>query len=255
MAGRRVARRSRLLSRYWPVGRRRHGGPFPWVLGGRRRGTQAGAALAWAKAQGHDLYALSFDYGQRHRKELASAKAVAAALRVKEHKVLRLPLADLGHSALTDKAIAVPDAPAAAAIGSAIPATYVPARNTVFLAFALGYAEVTGASAIVIGANALDYSGYPDCRPEYLDAFERLANLATKSGVEGRTVKVLAPLLHMSKRDIVATARRLKAPIAQTWSCYRGGRVPCGTCESCVLRAKGFAEAGARDPSVGRAVT
>jgi 7-cyano-7-deazaguanine synthase len=217
-------------------------------------GLDSATAAAWAKAEGHDLYALSFDYGQRHKVELARAKAVAAALGTRDHKVLRLPIGDLGHSALTDRSMAVPDAPrqgpGAAAIGSSIPSTYVPARNTVFLSFALGYAEVVGASAIVIGANALDYSGYPDCRPEYLEAFERMANLATKAGVEGRTVKVLAPLLHMSKRDIVETARRLKAPIAQTWSCYRGGRVPCGTCESCVLRAKGFAEAGVPDPAL-----
>ncbi|MHB1260723.1 MAG: 7-cyano-7-deazaguanine synthase QueC [Thermoplasmatota archaeon] len=213
-------------------------------------GLDSTTAAAWAKAEGHDVYALSFDYGQRHKKELARAKQVALALGAKEHKVLRLPIGDLGHSALTDRSIAVPDAPAASDIGAAIPSTYVPARNTVFLAFALGYAEVVGASAIVIGANALDYSGYPDCRPEYLQAFERMANLATKAGVEGRTVKVLAPLLHMSKRDIVQTARRLKAPIEQTWSCYRGGRRPCGTCESCVLRAKGFAEAGVTDPAL-----
>jgi 7-cyano-7-deazaguanine synthase len=217
-------------------------------------GLDSTTAAAWAKAEGHDLYALSFDYGQRHKRELACAKRVAAALGVREHKVLRLPIGDLGHSALTDRSIAVPDAPkpgaGGAAIGSSIPSTYVPARNTVFLSFALGYAEVVGATAIVIGANALDYSGYPDCRPEYLAAFEGMANLATKAGLEGRTVKVLAPLLHMSKRDIVQTARRLKAPIAQTWSCYRGGRAPCGTCESCVLRAKGFAEAGAADPAL-----
>ena len=213
-------------------------------------GLDSTTAAAWAKAQGHDLYALSFDYGQRHKKELTRAKAVATALGAKEHKILRLPIGDLGHSALTDRSIAVPDAPKTAAIGSSIPSTYVPARNTVFLSFALGYAEVVGASAIVIGANALDYSGYPDCRPEYLEAFERMANLATKAGVEGRTVKVLAPLLHMSKRDIVQTAHRLKAPVAQTWSCYRGGRAPCGTCESCVLRSKGFAEAGMADPAL-----
>lgn len=227
--------------------------------GGQRRpravvllsgGLDSTTAAAWAKAEGHDVFALSFDYGQRHKKELARARQVAAALGAKEHKVLRLPIGDLGHSALTDRSIAVPDAPSAAEIGAAIPSTYVPARNTVFLAFALGYAEVVGATAIVIGANALDYSGYPDCRPEYLQAFERMANLATKAGVEGRTVKVLAPLLHMSKRDIVQTARRLKAPIEQTWSCYRGGRRPCGTCESCVLRAKGFAEAGVADPAL-----
>ena len=213
-------------------------------------GLDSTTAAAWAKAEGHDLYALSFDYGQRHKKELAQAQAVAKALGVREHKVLAVPIGDLGHSALTDRSIPVPDAPAASAIGSSIPSTYVPARNTVFLALALGYAEVTGATAIVIGANALDYSGYPDCRPEFLEAFERLANLATKAGAEGRTVKVLAPLLRMTKRDIVKAAVRLRAPIALTWSCYRGGRRPCGACESCVLRAKGFAEAGVPDPAL-----
>jgi 7-cyano-7-deazaguanine synthase len=213
-------------------------------------GLDSTTAAAWAKAEGYDLYALSFDYGQRHMKELTSAKAVAKRLGAKDHKVLRLPIGDLGHSALTDRSIAVPDAPKTKAIGSSIPSTYVPARNTVFLSFALGYAETVGATAIVIGANALDYSGYPDCRPEYLEAFERMANLATKAGVEGRTVKVLAPLLHMSKRDIVAAAQSLKAPVAATWSCYRGGAKPCGRCESCVLRAKGFAQAGVADPAL-----
>jgi 7-cyano-7-deazaguanine synthase len=216
-------------------------------------GLDSTTAAAWAKAEGYDLYALSFDYGQRHKRELASARKVAKALGAKDHKVLRLPIGELGHSALTDRSIAVPDAPKkASSIGSSIPATYVPARNTVFLAFALGYAETVGAAAIVIGANALDYSGYPDCRPEYLEAFERMANLATKAGVEGRTVKVLAPLLSMAKRDIVVAARKLKAPLAATWSCYRGGAKPCGRCESCVLRAKGFAEAGVADPALAR---
>jgi 7-cyano-7-deazaguanine synthase len=213
-------------------------------------GLDSTTAAAWAKREGYDLYALSFDYGQRHRKELTRAKAVAKTLGAKEHKVLKVPIGDLGHSALTDRSIPVPKAPKASAIGARIPSTYVPARNTVFLALALGYAEVVGAAAIVIGANALDYSGYPDCRPEYLEAFERLANLATKAGVEGRTVKVLAPLLHMAKRDIVQAARDLDAPIGLTWSCYRGGARPCGTCESCVLRAKGFAEAGVPDPAL-----
>jgi 7-cyano-7-deazaguanine synthase len=173
---------------------------------------------------------------------------VAAALGVREHKVLKVPVGDLGGSALTDKSIAVPDAPRKAAIGSSIPVTYVPARNTVFLSLALGYAEVAGASAIVLGANALDYSGYPDCRPDYLEAFERMANLATKAGVEGKTVKVLAPLLQLGKADIVRLATRLKAPIHLSWSCYRGGRMPCGTCESCVLRQRGFEQAGLADP-------
>jgi len=215
-------------------------------------GLDSCTAAAWAKAEGHEVHALSFDYGQRHKRELASAKAVAAALKAKDHLVLKLPLDSLGGSALTDRRIPVPAA--GKEIGATIPATYVPARNTIFLSFALGHAEVVGARSIVIGANALDYSGYPDCRPEYLAAFERMANLATKSGVEGRGVKVLAPLLDLTKADIVRLAVRLEAPIAKTWSCYKGGRSPCGTCESCVLRARGFAEAGVPDPAVAAAV-
>lgn len=210
-------------------------------------GLDSTTAAAWAKKEGYDLYALSFDYGQRHRKELARAKLVAAALRVKGHVVLKVPLGALGGSALTDKRVAVPDAKGR--IGTRIPATYVPARNTIFLSLALAYAEVMGATAIVLGANALDYSGYPDCRPEYLAAFERMANLATKAGVEGRPLRIVAPLLDLSKADIVRLGRTLKAPLQLTWSCYRGGARPCGTCESCVLRQKGFEAAGVPDPA------
>ncbi|HLF16667.1 MAG TPA: 7-cyano-7-deazaguanine synthase QueC [Candidatus Thermoplasmatota archaeon] len=213
-------------------------------------GLDSCTAAAWAKTKGYDLYAISFDYGQRHRRELVSARAVAKALRVQGHKVLKVPVGELGGSALTDKSIAVPDAPRTGRIGSRIPVTYVPARNTVFLSLALGYAEVVGATAIVIGANALDYSGYPDCRPEYLRAFERMANLATKAGAEGRRIRILAPLVRLKKKDIVKKALRLGAPVGLTWSCYRGGRRACGTCESCVLRLRGFAEAGASDPAV-----
>jgi 7-cyano-7-deazaguanine synthase len=209
-------------------------------------GLDSATAAAWAKAEGYGLHALSFDYGQRHRRELASAKKVAKALGVREHKVLKVPLGALGGSALTDKRIAVPKA--GKSIGASIPPTYVPARNTVFLSLALAYAEVAGAEAIVIGANALDYSGYPDCRPEYLAAFERMANLATKAGVEGRPLRLLAPLVELSKADIVRLAQRVGAPLELTWSCYRGGARPCGTCESCVLRRKGFEEAGLKDP-------
>jgi 7-cyano-7-deazaguanine synthase len=212
-------------------------------------GLDSCTAGAIAKSQGYVLHAISFDYGQRHKKELTAAKKVGEALGVASHRVLKVPLGELGGSALTDKDIAVPDAEEGK-IGASIPSTYVPARNTVFLSLALAVAEVEGASALVIGANALDYSGYPDCRPEFLEAFERMANLATKAGVEERSLKILAPLLHMSKRDIVGSALRLKAPIALTWSCYRGGAKPCGTCESCVLRAKGFAEAGVPDPAL-----
>ena len=209
-------------------------------------GLDSTTAAAWAKAQGHELYAISFDYGQRHRRELSSARKVASALGVREHRVLKVPIGQLGGSALTDKAIPVPKA--GKSIGDRIPSTYVPARNTVFLSLALAYAEVVGSRAIVIGANALDYSGYPDCRPEYLAAFEAMANLATKAGVEGRPLRILAPLVELSKADIVRLGTRLQAPLAMTWSCYKGGRQPCGTCESCVLRRKGFEAAGVVDP-------
>jgi 7-cyano-7-deazaguanine synthase len=179
---------------------------------------------------------------------------VAKDLGVASHRTLRVPLDRIGGSALTDPAIPVPAAPRKAhAIGQRIPATYVPARNTVFLSLALAHAEVVGAQAIVIGANALDYSGYPDCRPAYLRAFERMANLATKAGVEGRRLRVLAPLLRLGKADIVRLGSRLGAPLGRTWSCYHGGRRPCGACESCVLRSRGFAEAGVPDPAGGAA--
>lgn len=214
-------------------------------------GLDSCTAAAWAKAQGHDLYALSFDYGQRHKRELRGAEDVAKALKAKAHRTLKVPLGQLGASALTDRKIAVPDAGPASAIGSRIPVTYVPARNTIFLSLALGYAEVVGANAIVIGANAVDYSGYPDCRPEYLAAFERMANLATKAAVEGSPVRILAPLLELTKPEIVQLALRLKAPVRLTWSCYRGGKAPCGSCESCVIRRRGFAEAGVPDPAGG----
>lgn len=209
-------------------------------------GLDSTTAASWAKAEGHELYAISFDYGQRHRRELTSARNVAKALGVKEHRVLKIPIGGLGGSALTDRAIAVPKA--GKVIGDRIPTTYVPARNTVFLSLALAYAEVVDARALVIGANALDYSGYPDCRPQYLAAFERMANLATKNAVEGRPLRILAPLVNLSKKDIVSLGVRLKAPLALTWSCYQGGRWPCGVCESCVLRRKGFEEAGLADP-------
>lgn len=209
-------------------------------------GLDSTTAAAWAQAEGHDLYALSFDYGQRHKRELASARKVAKALGAREHRILKVPLGALGGSALTDKAIAVPKA--GKVIGNKIPSTYVPARNTVFLSLGLAYAEIVGAEAIVIGANALDYSGYPDCRPEYLAAFERMANLATKAGVEGARLRLLAPLVELSKADIVRLAAKLAAPLELTWSCYTGGRKPCGTCESCVLRRKGFEAAGVPDP-------
>lgn len=212
-------------------------------------GLDSATSAAQAGADGYELYALSFDYGQRHGRELDAARAVAAALGVARHETLRLPLDELGGSALTDDTIEVPDGPAnTATIGQQIPVTYVPGRNTVFLAVALAYAEVVGADAIYLGINAMDYSGYPDCRPEYLAAMQQVAQLATKQGVEGRAPRLIAPLVEMTKREIVEAAMRLGAPIDQTWSCYRGGTRACGRCESCRLRQRGFADAGFEDP-------
>ena len=196
------------------------------------------------------VHALSFDYGQRHRVELAAARALAKTYRVASHRVIAIPsLGALGGSALTDRSIRVPKK----ALGKApIPVTYVPARNTLFLAFALGVAETSGATEIVIGANALDYSGYPDCRPAFLRAFERVANVGTKAGAEGRRLSVRAPLLRLSKAGIVRLALALGLDTGLTTSCYdpSPAGAPCGTCDSCLLRARGFAGAGAEDPRV-----
>lgn len=212
-------------------------------------GLDSTVTAALAKRAGHELRCLSFDYGQRHARELESARAVAKALGAAEHVVLRLDLGRLGGSALTDPALAVPTGRDEAAMARGIPATYVPARNTVMLAHALALAEVRDADSIWIGVNALDYSGYPDCRPEYLEAFERMANLATKRAVEGRPVRVEAPLLRSSKAEIVRAGVAAGAPLHLTWSCYQGGDAACGRCDSCALRLKGFREAGVEDPA------
>lgn len=211
-------------------------------------GLDSTVAAALAREQGFELHALSFDYGQRHARELRSAAEVARALGAVSHLVMRVPVGDYGASALTDANIAVPTGRDEAAMGGDIPVTYVPARNIVFLSLALGLAEARDADAIFIGANALDYSGYPDCRPEFFAAFEEMARLGTKRGVEGRPVRVEVPLQHMTKADIVKEGLRVKAPLALTWSCYQGGEAACGVCDSCVLRLKGFREAGAKDP-------
>lgn len=206
-----------------------------------------------ARARGFRVHALSFDYGQRHRHELDAAARVARALDAAEHRVVKVDLAAIGGSALTD-AIDVPKDRAPSAIGSGVPVTYVPARNTIFLAIALGWAEVLDSRDLFIGVNAIDYSGYPDCRPEFLAAFEALAAVATSAGAErGARVKVHAPLSAMSKADIVRRARELHVDLGLTHTCYdpvvRGGAVlACGRCDACVLRLKGFAEAGERDP-------
>ena len=212
-------------------------------------GLDSFTAGAIAKADGYELYALTVRYGQVHAREVDAARAVARALGVVRHLEMDVPLARFGGSALVGDG-AIPKDRAIDA--SDVPPTYVPARNTVFLSLALAWAEVVGAEAIVIGVNALDYSGYPDCRPEYLKTFERLAALATKAGVEGRPLRVLAPLLQLSKADIIKRGLALDVDFGLTWSCYdpsAAGR-PCGHCDSCVLRARGFAEAGVTDPAL-----
>jgi 7-cyano-7-deazaguanine synthase len=209
-------------------------------------GLDSATALAMARAQDFACYALSFDYGQRHRVELQAAARVAAALGAVKHKTICLDLGGIGGSALTDAAIAVPEEG-----GEGIPVTYVPARNTVFLALALGWAEVLGAQDIFIGVNAVDYSGYPDCRPEFIAAFEKTANLATKAGVEGRPFHIHTPLIQLSKADIIREGLRLGVDYAITVSCYQAdeqGRA-CGRCDSCRLRRTGFTAAGTVDPT------
>lgn len=209
-------------------------------------GLDSATIVAMAKAQGFACYTMSFDYGQRHRAELQAAERVARQLGVVEHKVIGLDLNGIGGSALTDPDIAVPETP-----GEGIPVTYVPARNTVFLSLALGWAEVLGARHLFIGVNAVDYSGYPDCRPEFVEAFERLANLATKAGVEGDTFKIEAPLQFLSKAQIIQAGSQLGVDYALTVSCYQAddeGQA-CGRCDSCRLRAEGFKAAGISDPT------
>lgn len=212
-------------------------------------GLDSYTAAAMARAEGFELYALTIGYGQRHRQEIESARAVARALGVVRHLELEIDLRGIGGSALTSDE-PVPHGRDLAAEG--IPSTYVPARNTIFLSLALGWAEVLGSHDLVIGVNALDYSGYPDCRPEFIAAFERLAGLATRAGVEGARFHVHAPLLTMTKADIIRRGMSLGLDYGLTHSCYdpdAAGR-PCWTCDSCVLRARGFAEAGASDPLV-----
>jgi 7-cyano-7-deazaguanine synthase len=210
-------------------------------------GLDSATCLAIARAEGYDCYALSFAYGQRHEAELASAARIARALGACEHRVMRIDLAMFGGSALTDTGIAVPEAPTAD-----IPVTYVPARNTVFLSLALAWSEVLGAHDIFIGVNAVDYSGYPDCRPAFVEAFERMANLATRAGIEdAQPLAIRAPLIALSKSDIIRRGLALGVDYALTVSCYQAdaqGRA-CGRCDSCRLRREGFAAAGVPDPT------
>lgn len=214
-------------------------------------GLDSATILAIAREAGYQCYAMSFNYGQRHQIELKNAKIIADELGAHEHKVVHLGLDDIGGSALTDDNIAVPQN-IDQAISSDIPVTYVPARNTIFLSLALGWAEVLDAKAIFIGVNAVDYSGYPDCRPEYIDAFQTMANLATKKGVEGHLIKIETPLIHLTKAEIIQKGIGLGVDYVKTLSCYapdRDGKA-CGLCDSCRLRSKGFADAGLSDPTV-----
>lgn len=209
-------------------------------------GLDSATTLAVARTEARACYALTVDYGQRHRLELDAARRVAAALGAAEHRIARFDLSWIGGSALTDPAQPVPHQP-----GDGIPSTYVPARNTILLSLALGWAEVLDAQAVYIGANAVDYSGYPDCRPEYLEAFERLAALATRAGVEGRPVRIRAPLVRLPKAEIIRTGSRLGVDFALTLSCYDPDPEAraCGACDSCRLRAAGFRAAGVPDPT------
>ncbi|MBM5797118.1 MAG: 7-cyano-7-deazaguanine synthase QueC [Cyanobacteria bacterium M_surface_7_m2_040] len=204
-------------------------------------GLDSATAAALALEAGYRLIALSLDYGQRHRRELDAAAAIARALKIQEHHILEVNLAAWGGSALTDDSIPVPTT---GVVDDVIPNTYVPGRNTVFIALGLSLAEARGAERLVLGVNAVDYSGYPDCRPDYLKTFQQLARLSSKDGREGRATELWAPLVHWSKSEIVQQGLRLGVPIASTWSCYSGGDEPCGVCDSCRIRDSALIEAG-----------
>ena len=222
--------------------------PQPLAVALLSGGLDSATAAALAIEAGYRVIGLSFDYGQRHRRELEAAAAVAEALELAEHHTIRVNLAAWGGSALTDPAIAVPTAGVEAGV---IPSTYVPGRNTVFIALGLSLAEARGAQKLVLGVNAVDYSGYPDCRPDYLEAFQALADLATKAGREGHGAQLWAPLVEWSKTEIVRQALRLQVPIETTWSCYAGGKKPCGVCDSCRIRDAALVEAGRPDLASG----
>ncbi len=214
-------------------------------------GLDSATVLAIAREQGFETYALSFDYGQRHRSELVASANVAKAIGAAEHRVLKLDLTGWGGSALTDATIAVPTSSVPTEPSAGIPVTYVPARNTIFLSLALAWAETLGAIDIFAGMNAVDYSGYPDCRPDYIAAFQTMARLATKSGVEGGAITIHTPIIKMSKADIVREGTRLNVDYAMTVSCYQADAngLACGVCDSCRLRREGFAAAGVVDPT------
>ena len=209
-------------------------------------GLDSTVCMAVAHSTGYELFPISFNYNQRHDRELESAKEIAEHYKVAKHIVIRTNMDAIGGSALTDDSLAVPTGEVSQ---QGIPVTYVPARNLIFLSYALGYAEVVGADHIFIGVNALDYSGYPDCRPEFINLFQQVADYSTKAGVQDqRKITIETPLLHLSKKDIVLLGQELHAPLALTTSCYNGGKGACGQCDSCLLRLKGFADAGVKDP-------
>ncbi|MGL6344649.1 MAG: 7-cyano-7-deazaguanine synthase QueC [Waterburya sp.] len=207
-------------------------------------GLDSATTTAIALAEGYEVIALSFRYGQRHYKELEAAKKIAQALNIKEHFIIDVNLSQWGGSSLTDESMTIPQD---GVQPNVIPSTYVPGRNTVFIAIALSLAEAKNAQAIYLGINAVDYSGYPDCRPEYLEAYQQLANLSSKTGIEGNATQLVAPLVHDSKADIVRRALELNVPIADTWSCYQGGETPCGLCDSCRIRDQALIEVGRDD--------
>jgi 7-cyano-7-deazaguanine synthase len=212
-------------------------------------GLDSSTVLYLAKSEGYSCHALSFDYQQRHRRELASARAIAIAAGVIEHQVVNFDLRLWGGSALTDDQLALPQDRDLAAMSESIPITYVPARNTIFLSFALAYAEAIGAIRVYIGVNALDYSGYPDCRPDYIDSMQSVFQLGSKQGREGSPIKIITPLIDLKKTEIIQLGDRLGVPWIKTWSCYSGDQVPCGICDSCRLRLAAFAELGLVDPA------
>jgi 7-cyano-7-deazaguanine synthase len=207
-------------------------------------GLDSATTAAIAISKGYEAIALSFRYGQRHAKEIEAAKHIVEALKIKEHYIVDINLSQWGGSSLTDRSL---DLPQTGVQSNIIPSTYVPGRNTVFIAIALSLAEAKGATAIYLGINAVDYSGYPDCRPEYLAAYQNLANLSSKVGVEGKAPQLIAPLVHDSKVDIVRHALKLRVPIEATWSCYQGEEQPCGLCDSCRIRDRALIEAGRPD--------
>ncbi len=201
-----------------------------------------------AKKEGYDIYALSFNYGQRHKKEIECAKDIISDVKTKDHIVFDLDLYRFGKSSLVDASLDIPENKNLKNIGKIIPSTYVPARNTIFLSIALAYAESIDADAIFIGATSQDYSGYPDCRPEFIKAYQKMADLATKRSVEGKSIIIKAPLLYLTKTEIIKKGLDLHVPFKKTWSCYKGDKKACGRCDSCLLRLKGFKEAGSHDP-------